>query len=501
MAASYVWGPSKEDDPTILVNGAMCQIRQNLWDFLSAIQRSKKNSENPLILWIDALCIDQRNINERNHQVAMMGRIYSLASCVFAWVGPAKPPLTHFFIEPGAEPELLAASMNRSSEAWLRVLLLDLGDLQHCDYWSRSWIAQEYLLARRVYIWSGERHISDCLLEKLFLSEDGYIAFKSSTMRSLIEARKAAGATAHSSGSQKQKSRDLGVLFEQFGAMSCSIPHDKIYSLLGLLSKADIIEEMVIDYSEDVWQLLGRILQSCKLSSPMEFVKLYKQQLQLSDTSKGKSADIIVGLPLQLSNRISGFSSFEDFHFNGEYPFRSLEHGSLTVNGASNKLKMWACHRSEAAAIATLSRNDVDFLILAGSSRCIFAVLLAAWPTWQQSALSGIALISPTETFGYGEISLATKARKHLHALLQELLQKLLRETKLIYSHTTLANKVQKSYHLQVSLKLYVELSETLVELIQAGDDLADYNNPYNSVLSECRNPGFVDALTGTQEH
>jgi hypothetical protein len=38
-------------------------------------------------LWIDALCIDQSNIQERKYQVALMGRFYSEAEMVIAWLG------------------------------------------------------------------------------------------------------------------------------------------------------------------------------------------------------------------------------------------------------------------------------------------------------------------------------------------------------------------------------------------------------------------------------
>ncbi|KAF2633929.1 HET-domain-containing protein [Macroventuria anomochaeta] len=37
--------------------------------------------------WIDALCIDQDNVDERNHQVQQMGEIFSCAQQVFAWLG------------------------------------------------------------------------------------------------------------------------------------------------------------------------------------------------------------------------------------------------------------------------------------------------------------------------------------------------------------------------------------------------------------------------------
>lgn len=36
---------------------------------------------------IDYLCIDQMNLAERNHQVAMMSQIYARAETVIVWLG------------------------------------------------------------------------------------------------------------------------------------------------------------------------------------------------------------------------------------------------------------------------------------------------------------------------------------------------------------------------------------------------------------------------------
>ncbi len=39
------------------------------------------------LIWIDALCIDQRNVGERVDQVLRMRNIYSKATFVIAWIG------------------------------------------------------------------------------------------------------------------------------------------------------------------------------------------------------------------------------------------------------------------------------------------------------------------------------------------------------------------------------------------------------------------------------
>ncbi|PMD67529.1 HET-domain-containing protein, partial [Hyaloscypha bicolor E] len=53
-----------------------------------ALQHLRKQAEpDGRVLWIDALCINQKDVKERNHQVTQMGLIYSQAESVIVWLG------------------------------------------------------------------------------------------------------------------------------------------------------------------------------------------------------------------------------------------------------------------------------------------------------------------------------------------------------------------------------------------------------------------------------
>jgi Heterokaryon incompatibility protein (HET) len=88
IALSYEWG-DVEPQVEIMINGVCFLIRQNLCLFLSVLKEKQKPQELSagLRLWIDAICIDQQDMFERNAQVAMMGQIYQKAILVFAWLG------------------------------------------------------------------------------------------------------------------------------------------------------------------------------------------------------------------------------------------------------------------------------------------------------------------------------------------------------------------------------------------------------------------------------
>jgi hypothetical protein len=77
-----MWGA--EDSPLqIELNGAIVEIRNNLWQALHQLRHTVKTQT----LWVDALCIDQDDTSERNHQVSQMGRIYQNIQYVVAWLG------------------------------------------------------------------------------------------------------------------------------------------------------------------------------------------------------------------------------------------------------------------------------------------------------------------------------------------------------------------------------------------------------------------------------
>ena len=82
-ALSYVWG-SCHGNQKIFCDGKPLLVTMNCLQALRYL-RLKSKTRN---LWVDALCIDQRNVQERSHQVALMGDVYRLASKVLIWFGP-----------------------------------------------------------------------------------------------------------------------------------------------------------------------------------------------------------------------------------------------------------------------------------------------------------------------------------------------------------------------------------------------------------------------------
>ncbi len=125
-----------------------------------------EDSGRPLNFWIDAVCINQKDVAERNSQVPLMAQLYTQAARVLAWFGPVEEKTVvgintlgriHLAVEAfpngddwlAAVPEL--CRIDEESElgngAWSALYHV----LTH-PYWSRLWILQERVYAKTLYL-------------------------------------------------------------------------------------------------------------------------------------------------------------------------------------------------------------------------------------------------------------------------------------------------------------------------------------------------------------
>ena len=85
-ALSYVWGDAATLRPLQCggpKNNGIIYVTENC---LSAIRRLRRETETRVV-WIDAICINQRDLQERSAQVDLMPDIYSQAEDVLVYLG------------------------------------------------------------------------------------------------------------------------------------------------------------------------------------------------------------------------------------------------------------------------------------------------------------------------------------------------------------------------------------------------------------------------------
>jgi len=96
-----------------------------------------RRKKEDIFVWVDALCIDQHNKDERAAQVRLMGQIYSGAVSVAIWIGPEYEEsalalqLLQRVAENSIDPQYIKSIRNPDSLALL--------NLFKRDYWKRLW--------------------------------------------------------------------------------------------------------------------------------------------------------------------------------------------------------------------------------------------------------------------------------------------------------------------------------------------------------------------------
>lgn len=165
-AVSYTWGDPQRCK-SIHVDGEVTKVRENIWAFLLSLQTSSPIKES--YLWIDALCIDQNNVLERNHQVQKMRAIYQNASKILVWLGKAADAsdlAMDYLSGRGLTP--LKPKANGYRPMWCMEEGKAILALCERVYWRRIWIIQEVIHAHDIMVCCGNKTFPWRALENVY---------------------------------------------------------------------------------------------------------------------------------------------------------------------------------------------------------------------------------------------------------------------------------------------------------------------------------------------
>lgn len=215
-AISYAWG-SRALNRAININNVDFGIPTKQSDILHTIKNLLAQS-TPVHIWLDFICIDQGNIQEKNRQVSLMGDIFQNADAVYAYVGNDGHPKLH--------PQAMLTS----------------------SYWLRRWIVQELALAREVHLVSA----NGCNNWEGFCSSLDTQGMAKKSLRQYSQ---------HWStfeSIRKIRSRDHGTksnlrqLLHDFRHTESTEPYDRIYALLSLAHLNDR-SRIQVDYRKSLF--------------------------------------------------------------------------------------------------------------------------------------------------------------------------------------------------------------------------------------------------------
>ncbi|KAE9367276.1 HET-domain-containing protein, partial [Stipitochalara longipes BDJ] len=227
-ALSYTWG-KPEDVKEIELNGYPVKIRENLWSALVNLRDAREER----VLWVDAICINQPDVDERNRQVQLMAHIYSRAKEVIVWLGT----LDDRYLSPQAE---LRGSWALTPEG--------LKELCNRPYWRRVWIVQEIGAATQLQVrWGAQSDSWDAF-------------FLHAKLQDINSEIAPALKLSHSRQGRHGDSFLLANLMETCKDSLCEEPRDKVYGYLGIAHDCQD-GSLPIDYSKSLFELYEDVVR------------------------------------------------------------------------------------------------------------------------------------------------------------------------------------------------------------------------------------------------
>ncbi|RYP22315.1 hypothetical protein DL767_009072 [Monosporascus sp. MG133] len=234
-ALSYTWGSPTDRRPMSL-DGFDVTVTANL----STALQHLRYEDRPRVLWVDALCINQNDKDERREQVLIMRDIYEAATKVLAWLGQASEDsdLAMDLVDKGKADKILQRPSHESSA---------FENLCSRPYWTRIWILQELAVNyQRCVFGCGGRWVDHDRFHVIF-----------STLRGKYQGVDYAEKVIKLSLYSRTRLMDMFDIWQTTVSFSATDERDKIYALLGLMKDTDSAA-LLPDYRISVAELQRR---------------------------------------------------------------------------------------------------------------------------------------------------------------------------------------------------------------------------------------------------
>ncbi|KAL8295707.1 hypothetical protein RB600_001262 [Gaeumannomyces tritici] len=264
---SYVWGTDDSPDPVRIVPapgraGGSLVVRQNLATALQYLRHEHATR----FLWCDIICINQRDVAERQRQVQLMARVYRMARRVVIWLGPetgtsalgmqtlrqtgrhvrADPRTRTWSPVPGSsDPRFTWAALQEGYSPYTEAQLGAVLELVSRAWFRRLWTRQEVTLARDAVVVAGAEEMS----WPTFLAA---VFYMDSLVRLLGrgDARLASALfNVYELGCLAMYENVMEVM-HACRSCECTLDVDRVYGLLGLLSSGRLFD-LQPDYGKD----------------------------------------------------------------------------------------------------------------------------------------------------------------------------------------------------------------------------------------------------------
>lgn len=272
-AISYTWGDPRQLT-VMLVNGRPMEVRCNCEYVLKQAWWQKGGG----YVWVDAICINQTDNDEKSSQVAMMGNVYDRASQVLACVGRHEDD-SHFLFEVLHKQQHWWRRFhegpwdvsNSRAQSW-RLLMRKstivrlfnaLQTFFGRSYFHRVWVLQELFFGKEIQVCCEHDTINMSLLRESFLVFERWILyspehlqfFNSRLWWQIREVDLLLNIGAHSSPAKIH----LDAMMRHVGTCQCEDPRDRIFGILSII-RWNSRTPIQVDYSRDGLDLAIKLL-------------------------------------------------------------------------------------------------------------------------------------------------------------------------------------------------------------------------------------------------
>jgi hypothetical protein len=266
-ALSYTWGDGAPTEQ-IYINGKLFRVRLNLWSCLFYLGAAARSQCVPWrYLWVDAICIDQNNTEERSAQVRLMDRIYRNAIEVSVWLG--LPPIPDFLIQTVNQSHELVKTYENDGFDWRD----SIQELANRPYWTRFWVIQEFLLGQDVNIHCGNQFVDWLHFKDIFGEATGVHDY---LQEDVDYARSSSGSwaawplvTGRHPDKHPELPQSLYKLLLAHSKSQCGEPRDRVFALLGLVTSDEraLLDRFFPDYKMAVDDVIVITLSHVKANA------------------------------------------------------------------------------------------------------------------------------------------------------------------------------------------------------------------------------------------
>ena len=274
-ALSYAWG--ERDTPEVVYVGQegddTIAVTRSLYQALPYLRYREKRR----VLWIDAICVDQQNLEERGHQVQRMSDVYSLAERVIVWLGLDDTTSGHTI-------QLLRTIASKVEVDWITSTIKPVSqdDAQWADvtgaryhnrqdrfavysliirpWFERLWVQQEIhsntnavlICGLDTLSWHDFRKAIYCFYRDWGAFEDEITLYPDLGVRFQLINNMICEAAYLT----------LGALIERTQHCKCSDPRDRVYAVLNMPNNFERNAKIKPDYTKTVNQVYQNVVLS-----------------------------------------------------------------------------------------------------------------------------------------------------------------------------------------------------------------------------------------------